>query len=153
MSNRTIVAHARARIGENDALADQKQLRGGVPAELLEVRRGEHVRLGEGNERGLDPGGDVELASERDALNGTPHEARELLDRLVAHGVEGPHGTKLEDMGPLRGGEDAARAVGPARMVVSCLRERCESRGIHSYCVQICTIDVHGAERCHMYGI
>ena len=53
----------------------------------------------------------MELAGERDALNGTPHEARELLNRLVAHGVEGPHGTKLEDMSPLRGSEDAARAV------------------------------------------
>ena len=76
MSNRTIVAHARARIGENNALADQKQLRGGVPAELLEVRRGEHVRLCEGDER--------------DALSGIPHEARELFNRLVPHGVDKP---------------------------------------------------------------
>ena len=111
MSNRAVVAHARARIGENDTLADQKQLRGGVPAELLEVRRGEHVRLGEGNECGLDPGGDVELAGERDALRGIPHEARELFNRLVPHGVEGPQRWKLEDVGSLRGGNDAARAV------------------------------------------
>ena len=107
MSNRAVVAHARARIGGNDALADHK-LRGGVPAKLLEVR---HVRLCEGDERGLVLGGDVELASERDALNGTPHEARGLLDRLVAHGVEGPQRWKLEDVGSLRGGNDAARAV------------------------------------------
>ena len=112
MSNLTIVAHARAHIGENDALADQNQLCGGVPAaELLKVRRGEHVRLCEGAECGLDPGRDVKLAGERDALRGIPHEARELFNRLVPHGVEGPQRWKLEDVGSLRGGNDAARAV------------------------------------------
>ena len=110
--DRAIVAPAHARAREHDALPDLEELRGGVPAERLEVLRGERLLLlRERAERGLGPAGDVVRAREDDARGGRGDGFGELGDGALADVLEEPHRGQAQDGDPLGLGERAGRGV------------------------------------------
>ena len=115
--DRAIVASAHTGAGERDTFADLEQLRGRVPAQRLQVLRGERLLLlRERRERGLEPARDAVRAREDDARSRGGDEPGELGDGPFADIVEHPHGGQTKDRRPL-GLRQGPRGAVPADRV------------------------------------